>query len=188
MPVGCAASWTGTLPEAEQAELEAHLEACEACRRALERLAAASRFWDDLRRFAGPAADDDPAGRRRSTTMTEPLDFLEPDDAPGPDRPARPLRGPRGPRPGRHGHRAQGVRPGAAPGRGDQGAGPRLADQRDGPPAVPPRGAGGGRGRPRARRRHPRRRRGQRAALPGHAVHRRAGRSRSGSTATGRWS
>jgi hypothetical protein len=72
----------GTLPEAEQAELEAHLEGCEACRRAFDGVAAEGRFWDDLRRFAGPdregarsveASDDD----------VEPLDFLEPETAPG---------------------------------------------------------------------------------------------------------
>ena len=71
-----------TLPKDEQAELEAHLETCDVCRRAFDLVAAESRFWDDVRRFAVPGpelisppaeTDDDP----------EPVDFLEQDETPG---------------------------------------------------------------------------------------------------------
>ena len=57
-----------TLPRDEQAELEAHLETCDACRRAFDLVAAEGRFWDDVRRFAVPGPND-PADQPRRTTM-----------------------------------------------------------------------------------------------------------------------
>ncbi len=39
---------SGEVAEAEQAELSSHIEACEGCREALDRLAARSGMWDDL--------------------------------------------------------------------------------------------------------------------------------------------
>ncbi len=69
----------GTLPEAEQARLEAHLEGCEACRRAFDAAAAEGRFWDDLRRYAGPGRA---SSRPEEDLDDEPLDFLEPDASP----------------------------------------------------------------------------------------------------------
>ncbi len=41
------------LPDLEQAELNDHLETCASCRRTLERLAAGSRLWAELRELAG---------------------------------------------------------------------------------------------------------------------------------------
>jgi serine/threonine-protein kinase len=70
----------GTLPEAEQARLEAHLEGCEACRRAFDAVAAEGRFWDDLRRYAGPGRAP---SRPEEDLDDEPLHFLEPDASPG---------------------------------------------------------------------------------------------------------
>jgi hypothetical protein len=72
----------GSLPEGEQARLEAHLEGSEACRRAFDAVAAEGRFWDDLRRFARP-------GREEILPAEDPdddderLDFLDPDPSPG---------------------------------------------------------------------------------------------------------
>ncbi len=43
------------LSDSEQAELAAHLEACAFCRQELERLAAASRLWDEARLLRGEA-------------------------------------------------------------------------------------------------------------------------------------
>ena len=40
------------LPELEQAELNDHLDTCSSCRRTLERLAASSRLWAELRHLA----------------------------------------------------------------------------------------------------------------------------------------
>jgi serine/threonine protein kinase len=42
-----------SLPESEQAELNAHLEACESCRGALDRLAVGSESWSDAARQLG---------------------------------------------------------------------------------------------------------------------------------------
>jgi hypothetical protein len=43
------------LPELEQAELSDHLDTCASCRRTLERLAAGSQLWSELRQLApGP--------------------------------------------------------------------------------------------------------------------------------------
>src|SRR5205823_7740421 len=79
------------LPELEHAELADHLETCSACRRTLERLAAGSRLWADLRQLAaapGPrpqtvSGDDTetfgaphPAGR--AADRDETLNFLAP--------------------------------------------------------------------------------------------------------------
>lgn len=46
------------LGEDERAELSGHLEACEGCRRALESLAATSRFWADARLADGAPGPD----------------------------------------------------------------------------------------------------------------------------------
>jgi eukaryotic-like serine/threonine-protein kinase len=84
------------LTELEEAELEAHLEACRACQAELERMAAASKFWGDahlLRRLND--ADAPPtvgihAGRREELESEDALSgeedshwlgFLEPSDA-----------------------------------------------------------------------------------------------------------
>ncbi len=48
------------LPEAEQAELTAHLESCATCRRAFDELAGGSRWWSDVRRYAPGAASPGP--------------------------------------------------------------------------------------------------------------------------------
>jgi WD40 repeat protein/serine/threonine protein kinase len=71
------------LDDDEQAELARHLEACELCRRALERLAAESRLWVDARRLAGEAPPT--CGLEREHDAGEPddtLGFLEPSDDP----------------------------------------------------------------------------------------------------------
>ena len=44
------------LSEAHQAELADHLEGCPACRRELEQMAAASRFWGDAALLRGEPA------------------------------------------------------------------------------------------------------------------------------------
>jgi hypothetical protein len=91
-------SLEGGLPERLQAELEGHLERCAACRQELERMAAASKFWDDALLLRGDgrpgvAPTGDIAAERDSATEghdenTDPesddLGFLDP---PGPDRP-----------------------------------------------------------------------------------------------------
>jgi WD40 repeat protein len=68
--------------------MTAHIEACAACRRALEHLAAEGRWWDDLRAFARadlPASDPLAAcaeGARRDEAALN-ADFLDPTDEPG---------------------------------------------------------------------------------------------------------
>jgi serine/threonine-protein kinase len=83
------------LPEDEHAELADHLEACADCRRALERLAAGSRFWGELRQLSerkgapGSRSEDQtaeygkPAFEEPRPELTQALAFLEPADAPG---------------------------------------------------------------------------------------------------------
>src|SRR5438270_10978326 len=46
------------LSDAEQAELAAHLESCQACRQELEQMAAASRFWGDAHLLRGEPVPD----------------------------------------------------------------------------------------------------------------------------------
>ena len=46
------------LSEAEQGELAAHLESCQACRQELEQMAAASRFWGDAHLLRGEPVPD----------------------------------------------------------------------------------------------------------------------------------
>jgi serine/threonine protein kinase/WD40 repeat protein len=46
------------LPQAEQGELAAHLESCQACRQELEHMAAASRFWGDAHLLRGEPVPD----------------------------------------------------------------------------------------------------------------------------------
>ncbi len=46
------------LSEAEQGELAAHLESCQACRQELEQMAAASRFWGDAQLLRGEPVPD----------------------------------------------------------------------------------------------------------------------------------
>jgi serine/threonine-protein kinase len=61
------------LPEPENVQLAAHLDHCAACRRALERLAAESRLWGELRQLAtapGPLAP--PAGQETEPFGTSP--------------------------------------------------------------------------------------------------------------------
>src|SRR5947208_17126734 len=48
------------LPEAEQAELTAHLEGCVTCRRAFDELAGGGRWWSDVRRYARGTASPAP--------------------------------------------------------------------------------------------------------------------------------
>src|SRR5262249_54039257 len=69
----------GTLPEAEQAELESHIEGCETCRRTFDLVAAESRFWDDVRRFAAPG-DETTRHPGEPENEEEPIGFLEADD------------------------------------------------------------------------------------------------------------
>jgi serine/threonine-protein kinase len=83
------------LPELEHLELAGHLDTCAACRRTLERLAAGSRLWADLRHLAnGPLAPIRPedsetgifTGARvagGSTGETHQLSFLSPSELPG---------------------------------------------------------------------------------------------------------
>ena len=81
------------LSPGEQAELASHLDHCGTCQKALERLAAGSRVWDDLRHLGRPAdpsltgypADDRPAqswGRAKTSAAREGLDFLAPSQDP----------------------------------------------------------------------------------------------------------
>ena len=44
----------GKLPEVEQAELNRHLEACSACQRTVENLAAGSESWSELATLLPP--------------------------------------------------------------------------------------------------------------------------------------
>ncbi len=70
------------LPEAETRRLAAHLDRCEACREALERLAEGSRICAELRGAAAETVDVDP---RRAPRIDEliALDFLQPSTKPG---------------------------------------------------------------------------------------------------------
>ncbi|WZP00794.1 DUF2807 domain-containing protein [Isosphaeraceae bacterium EP7] len=81
------------LPEPENAHLAAHLDQCENCRKTLERLAAGSRLWADLREMApdfGPARAVNRAhltettdGHPRRPQDAEDLGFLAPPAGPG---------------------------------------------------------------------------------------------------------
>jgi serine/threonine-protein kinase len=85
------------LPELEQAELNDHLDTCTSCRRTLERLAAGSRLWAELRELApGPGPLPRPSAPAGATELfgTAPpggpnaerdraLDFLAHSDTPG---------------------------------------------------------------------------------------------------------
>jgi serine/threonine-protein kinase len=78
------------LPEPENVQLAEHLNHCEACRRTLERLAAGSRLWAELRQAFPTSHSVQPPARRGSEphgTLPHgasepegevPLDFLEP--------------------------------------------------------------------------------------------------------------
>ena len=69
------------LSQAQQAELAAHLEACPACRRELERMAAASHFWGDAALLRGqPCAANAATGVHSDPLAHEDNDDL-PDDA-----------------------------------------------------------------------------------------------------------
>jgi serine/threonine-protein kinase len=83
------------LPEREQIELSDHLESCSNCQAALERLAAGSRFWGELRQLNPPLGDRPgapvpatghfaPAGRRSepASARDHSLDFLGASDDP----------------------------------------------------------------------------------------------------------
>ncbi|QDV35169.1 protein kinase domain-containing protein [Tautonia plasticadhaerens] len=72
---------SGDLPEAEQAELADHLEACEPCRKALDALSARSGLWEDLALLRDPAPDSDPELEIRDAEA-EAVALLEPADAP----------------------------------------------------------------------------------------------------------
>lgn len=85
-----------SLPELENAQLAEHLDRCEDCRRTLERLAAGSRLWAELRELAPEFGPESPVrppatetvhepGSRRTLTTDEiiPLEFLGPPTAPG---------------------------------------------------------------------------------------------------------
>jgi serine/threonine-protein kinase len=83
------------LTEGEQAELAAHLEACEPCRLELERLAARSGLWGEARRLRGEpepgkaptiglAQEDEPGEEDGELEDEAWLAFLDPPD---PDRP-----------------------------------------------------------------------------------------------------
>jgi len=83
------------LPELEQAELNDHLDTCSSCRSTLERLAASSRLWDELRQLApGPLPRASRAAGATELFGTSPhggsdserdhsLDFLAPSNARG---------------------------------------------------------------------------------------------------------
>src|SRR4051812_38888264 len=83
------------LPELEHAQLADHLDTCAGCRRTLERLAAGSRLWADLRHLAplpgsrSTGTDDDTKTygmSRYGRTVADQeisLDFLEPPKTPG---------------------------------------------------------------------------------------------------------
>ena len=78
------------LPEAENVQLVDHLDRCAACRRTLERLAAASRLWAELKKLASASSPVSPAGQvepeavgtslhsRLPAEEDIPLDFLAP--------------------------------------------------------------------------------------------------------------
>jgi eukaryotic-like serine/threonine-protein kinase len=81
------------LPEIEHAQLAGHLDTCAGCRRTLERLAAGSRLWADLRRLA-PTPGLRPTGgdndtetyaseRGPSFDREHSLDFLAPPSTTG---------------------------------------------------------------------------------------------------------
>jgi eukaryotic-like serine/threonine-protein kinase len=85
------------LPERELSRLSDHLETCAGCRHTLERLAAGSRLWAELRdlapasgtrpRAAMPAVDTEtfvtPPRALPAAGRDQALDFLAPSDAPG---------------------------------------------------------------------------------------------------------
>src|SRR4051812_14891303 len=77
-----------SLPEDELQRMTAHVGSCEACRRALDQLAAGGRWWDELRSFAraetppGWPTSDVVGGSRCDETALD-LDFLEPEDEEG---------------------------------------------------------------------------------------------------------
>ena len=85
------------LPEREHARIGDHLETCAACRRTLERLAAGSRLWDDLRHLGAEQGPPTRAASRAGATeifakspqggpaadLDRPLDFLAASDSPG---------------------------------------------------------------------------------------------------------
>jgi serine/threonine-protein kinase len=85
------------LPDRENTHLRDHLETCAACRGSLERLAAGSRLWTELRRLGEgsihqPGSDSSAADRDRiaesirrgaATAFDCSLDFLVASDAPG---------------------------------------------------------------------------------------------------------
>jgi serine/threonine-protein kinase len=66
----------------EQLDLAGHLDHCTACQAALERLAAASRLWDDLRGLNRTVERPEPAASAAPIAEVE-LDFLAPSTSPG---------------------------------------------------------------------------------------------------------
>jgi serine/threonine-protein kinase len=69
------------LPDAEKAAAIAHLDGCEDCQRRIERLAAGSRWWQDVRSLDRPADE----ARHPWGADQEPwLGFLDPPDRDGP--------------------------------------------------------------------------------------------------------
>lgn len=88
----------GGVPEVGSERLIEHLDSCEACRHALEGMAAREAWWEEARRLVRPDAARGPApvGRGRDAAIAggaapdepgrdeEDLDFLTPSAAPGP--------------------------------------------------------------------------------------------------------
>lgn len=73
------------LPD-ESAALSGHLEGCQFCQAAIERLAAESRWWNDARELAGDGATTGPAAEKQSTEVNAgppTFDFLAPPASPG---------------------------------------------------------------------------------------------------------
>ena len=129
------------------------------CRRTLERLAAGSRLWADLRGLAPMAGPRPTGGCNDTETYGAPhgspsidrghaLDFLAPPSAHRVAGSTWTVRGVGGARPRRIWNRFQGVRPGTRTHRGRQGTGRAARHQRGGSETIRPRGESGGRGRP----------------------------------------
>ena len=155
------------LSEARQAELADHLEGCPDCRRELERMAAASKFWGEAALLRG---EPDP-GTSPTVGLADGVpefqseeeigdvdagwrEFLDPPDPArrdavgrlGPMRSSKSWAGAAWASCSRHATRAR-------PDGGHQVADPRAVSRRHGPPPVCPRGPGRRRRRPRTYRR-----------------------------------
>ena len=164
----------GNLPENAEHALHRHLEACEECSAALERMAGGPAWCQEAAALL--TKDELDAAlpvREQWSEIDFTVEHLEPSRRFERTRSIGRLRRASGHRTWRHGRCAEGLRPRVEAVRGDQGAGAAPGAKLAGQEAVRPRGSGGRGRRPSERAGDPPGAAGRALAVSGHAAGRR---------------